>query len=455
MNQKEFNCDFFSMAKLDQIINQEASFAVIIIFQADEIEQLDEIINRFLIPIILIGKNQTSVTFRKKSSISYFNEKSLDEELFIEKINDFTIYKDFNNIIDIILKDTEISALIYNQKGVINYINRPFTQQTGYNKNDIIGQHVNILKSTEHSLMFYDNILETTKNGLKWAGNLKIKRKDGTSFWEYCVIKPLREIQKEQYYIIIALNRNEIINNRESHTNEIKMAASIQNSILSKPLTNKKISINGKYYPLDEISGDTYHWESLNEDKYIVLLCDVVGHGIGSALVTTVISSIVRDLRNQWRTGKIFLEKLNNQVIKLLSQNKNSKDYYFTAVFLEIDTLQQEIKYFNCGHPPIYYFNKDKLDQLHTKNFPIGLFEDVEFKFDTIQYDNNNELLLYTDGLKDLDMDYDSGLNILETILNRYDKESSDLLSYIEHEYLEHYFDKVKDDITLINIELF
>jgi len=52
-------------------------------------------------------------------------------------------------------------------------------------------------------------------------------------------------------------------------------------------------------------------------------------------------------------------------------------------------------------------------------------------------------------------MDYDSGLNVLERILKRYPYESNDLLEFIEQEYLEHYYDKVKDDISLISIKLF
>ena len=371
------------------------------------------------------------------------------------KINVLTGNKDYYDIIDLVLDDTNISALIYDEKRIINYVNKAFIQQTGYKKKDIIGEHIDFLKSDEHSFMFYDNIKATTRNNLKWAGNLKIKRKDGSSFWEACVIKPLKKFQNEQYYVIIALNRNEMIINKENHKREIEMAAAIQNSILSKSIINKDIAISGRYYPLNKISGDTYHWEALDQEKYIVLLCDVIGHGIGSALVTTVVSSIVRDLKNQWTTGEDFLKKLNNQIIDLLSQNKSAQDYYFTAIFLEIDTSTQSIKYFNCGHPSIYYFNNNNLNQLHTKNFPIGLFKNNEFEFNTITYTAGSELLLYTDGLKDLNMDYDSGLNILETVLKRYQKESSDLLLYIEHEYLEHYFNKVKDDITLVNIKLF
>ena len=373
----------------------------------------------------------------------------------MNKIYQLTLYKDFDNIIDQVLDDTDIAVIIFNEQKNIVYINSPFTKQTGFERNEIIGRSMNILQSDEHSLMFYDNMFETVRNNLKWTGRLKIKRKDNSCFWEECIIKPLNKFDHKQYYIVIALNRNDFIISNEMYKQEIEMAVAIQNSILPKPIEKEKIAINANYYPLNKISGDTYHWESLDDHKYIVLLCDVLGHGIGSALVTTVISSIVRDLKNEWTTSEAFLKDLNNSIIDLLAQNENSQDYYFTAIFLEINTLEKTLKYFNCGHPPIYYFNKDSLDKLHIRNFPIGLFKNYELKSNTMNYNESTELLLYSDGLKDLDMDYDSGLNILETVLRRYIKDSSDLLSYIEQEYLEHYFDKVNDDISLISVKLF
>jgi len=428
---------------------------LIIIFDSDEINHIDKYHNKLSVPIIFISKTKDKIQEVNTPLLHYINENNFNPDILMNKIYQLTLHKDFDSIIDQILDDTDISVIIFNEQQKIVYVNSPFTSQTGFEKNEIIGRSMNILQSDEHSLMFYDNMFETVRNNLKWTGRLKIKRKDNSSFWEECIIKPLNKYNHKKYYIVIALNRNDFIISNEMYKQEIEMAVAIQNSILPKPIKKEKIVINANYYPLNKISGDTYHWESLDNHKYIVLLCDVLGHGIGSALVTTVISSILRDLKNEWTTSEAFLKALNNSIIKLLAQNENSQDYYFTAIFLEIDTLEKTLKYFNCGHPPIYYFNNDSLDKLHIRNFPIGLFKNYEFKSNTMNYNESTELLLYTDGLKDLDMDYDSGLNILETVLRRYTEESSDLLSYIEQEYLEHYFDKVNDDITLISVKLF
>lgn len=430
------------------------SFDLVILLDSDKVKLMKEHLNQLSVPMIFISQHKNKINEFNTPSIYYLNEELLTPDTLVNKINQLTLYKDFDQLIDQVLDDTDISVIIFNDQRKIVYVNVPFTKLTGFNKNDLLGKSMSLIQSDEHSIMFYDNMFETVENNLRWTGQIRMKRKDNSSFWEECIIKPLDKYDHKQYYIFIGLNRNDSIINDEVYKQEINMAVAIQNSILPEPIINQEIAIDGNYYPLNRISGDTYHWEALDDHKYIVLLCDVLGHGIGSALVTTVISSIVRDLKSKWTTGEGFLKALNNSIIDLLSKDKNSQDYYFTAMFLEIDTFEKTLKYFNCGHPPVYYFHNDSLIKLHNRNFPIGLFKNYEFKSNTINYKTPTELLLYSDGLKDLDMDYDSSLNILETVLKRYTKDSSNLLTFIEHEYLEHYYDKVKDDISLISVKL-
>jgi sigma-B regulation protein RsbU (phosphoserine phosphatase) len=451
---KEFNCDFFNDNALNQII-YGSKYELFILFDLVENDILNIRLSEISGPVIIISETSNLIKTIDHPLVHFIPKKDLNSQDLVTKINKLLLYPDLNKVIENVLDDTDISVIIFDEERIIDFVNSALCQQTGYKREEIIRKNISILYSDEHSIMFYDNIFHTVRNNLKWSGQLQLKRKDGSTFWEECVIKPLKKYEHNQYYVGILLNRDQSIKNKAIQKREVEMAAAIQNSILSKPIINQKLAIDAKYYPLSQISGDTYHWEPLDDNKYIVLLCDVIGHGIGSALVTTVISSIIRDLKSQWTTSESFLKNLNNTIIELLSKNKNSQDYYFTAVFLEVDTQKQTIKYFNCGHPPIYYFNNKTLDELHVKNFPIGLFKDYSFSSKTITYKEPMELLLYTDGLKDLDMDYDSGLNVLERILKRYPYESNDLLEFIEQEYLEHYYDKVKDDISLISIKLF
>ncbi|MGM0380345.1 MAG: SpoIIE family protein phosphatase [Bacillota bacterium] len=450
---KNYDYILFEVKQIDELINNQKKYGIIICFNIDKIIDLDNYIGKFKINTILIGNKET-LKYRNKPIIRYYNRKDITLDILVNKINTYTRFKKINKTIDLVLDDTNITAIVFDEKGYISYVNETFTNQIGYSKEEIIDKSIYTLKSDYHSLMFYDNIVQTIRSNTKWTGRIKIRKKDGNFIWEECVIKPFKKCKYKQYYIIIAINKDKIIKNKNEYKREIQMAASIQNSILSKPLKNDDILINAKYYPLNKISGDTYYWDKLSENKYIILLSDVVGHGIGSALVTTAINTIIKDLINQWENGEKFLKDLNNKIIDFFSKNKKAKDFYFTAIFLEINTLEKTIKYFNCGHPHIYYFN-NKVKKLYSKNFPIGLFKENEFKSRTEKYNENSELLLYTDGLKDLDMNYRSGLNILDSILKKYMKNNENLLSYIEQEYLEHYFDKVKDDISLISIKLF
>ena len=221
---------------------------------------IDKYCSKLSVPIIFISKTKDKIQGINTPLIYYINENDFSSDILVNKIYQLTLYKDFDNIIDQVLDDTDISVIIFNEQRKIVYINSHFTNQTGFERKDIIGKSMNLLESDEHSLMFYDNMFETVRNKLKWAGRLKIKKEDNSSFWEECVIKPLNKFDHKQYYIVIALNRNDFIINNKMYKQEIEMAVAIQNSILPKQIEKEKIAINANYYTLNKISGDTYHW---------------------------------------------------------------------------------------------------------------------------------------------------------------------------------------------------
>ena len=82
-------------------------------------------------------------------------------------------------------------VLITDQDGVIEYVNRAFTQVTGYAPNEAIGQTPRILKSGKHDAQFYKKMWDTILSGAVWTGALSNRRKDGTEYVGRMTITPL------------------------------------------------------------------------------------------------------------------------------------------------------------------------------------------------------------------------------------------------------------------------
>ena len=85
------------------------------------------------------------------------------------------------------------SIIITNTSGNIEYINLKFTQLTGYTLTEVLGKNPRILKSGETPNEIYKLLWKSITSGIEWHGELHNKKKDGTFYWEFVSISPIRD----------------------------------------------------------------------------------------------------------------------------------------------------------------------------------------------------------------------------------------------------------------------
>lgn len=74
--------------------------------------------------------------------------------------------------------------------------------------------------------------------------------------------------------------------------------------------------------------------------------------------------------------------------------------YYFTAIYLVVDTRMKRIDYVNAGHPPALFFRNDgSVTTFDSVCCPVGLFDKMDIEPQTIHYEGDGHIALYTDGL--------------------------------------------------------
>ncbi len=84
------------------------------------------------------------------------------------------------------------AIVITDNKGAIQWVNQAFSQLTGYEREEAIGQNPRVLKSGAHDPEFYENMWRTVLGGSVWHGTLTNKRKDGILYQEEMTITPVR-----------------------------------------------------------------------------------------------------------------------------------------------------------------------------------------------------------------------------------------------------------------------
>ncbi len=90
------------------------------------------------------------------------------------------------------LESAANAIVITDRDGRITWVNHAFTNLTGYQAKEAIGQNPRLLRSGQHSPSFYQALWNTIQAGDVWVGEIINRRKDGRLYTEEQTITPVR-----------------------------------------------------------------------------------------------------------------------------------------------------------------------------------------------------------------------------------------------------------------------
>jgi PAS domain S-box-containing protein len=117
------------------------------------------------------------------------------------------------------VEQSPVSVVITDKAGNIEYVNRKFTEVTGYSAREVIGKNPRILKSGEMPLENYKQLWETINTGREWRGEFHNRKKNGELYWESASISPVYDTAGQ---IVHFLAIKEDITERKRTEKEIK-----------------------------------------------------------------------------------------------------------------------------------------------------------------------------------------------------------------------------------------
>ncbi len=92
-----------------------------------------------------------------------------------------------------LVEQSPSSVVIADTNGVVEYVNARFTETSLYAPEEAIGHKSNLLNSGLNPPELFETLWRTIAAGDVWRGEILNRRKDGTLFWEYEVISPIRD----------------------------------------------------------------------------------------------------------------------------------------------------------------------------------------------------------------------------------------------------------------------
>jgi two-component system, NtrC family, sensor kinase len=91
------------------------------------------------------------------------------------------------------VEQSPVSVVITDPQGNIGYVNRKFTEVTGYSGEEVVGKNPRILNGGRASPDLYANLWATITQGKEWRGEFCNKKKNGEIFWEAATITPMTD----------------------------------------------------------------------------------------------------------------------------------------------------------------------------------------------------------------------------------------------------------------------
>ncbi|WP_391558926.1 SpoIIE family protein phosphatase [Robertmurraya sp.] len=232
---------------------------------------------------------------------------------------------------------------------------------------------------------------------------------------------------------------------------DLKLAKSIQESILVPALQEEEIKIEGLYLPSEYLSGDMYAWFKIDKHLYGVILLDIMGHGVSSSLISMSMRSLLPGIITRVTDPVKVYNELNKHFYSLFRTLNSQRLYFCTGIYLLIDTKKQKINYLNAGHPSGVVLSRNKDQFLDNRVPPIGLMESPKVSSGEVKYSKNDRVILYTDGIFDsMDMNLKNFENfLLNTGKTKYQHYSLSEISTIIKNNINQ-----KDDISILSIQL-
>ncbi|MGJ8671900.1 SpoIIE family protein phosphatase [Rubritalea sp.] len=161
-----------------------------------------------------------------------------------------------------------------------------------------------------------------------------------------------------------------------------------------------KAEVEAKYIPATELAGDYYDVLSIAEGKLGFFICDVMGHGVRSALVVSMIRGLMEKASDFVEQPAEYLQKINEGLCRILGPT--GVDMFATACYLMVDFNEEVIRVSSAGHDYPLILSRDGADLLHCKQAcgpALGFFNTAEYKACTYDLRDVSEFILYTDGI--------------------------------------------------------
>jgi sigma-B regulation protein RsbU (phosphoserine phosphatase) len=178
---------------------------------------------------------------------------------------------------------------------------------------------------------------------------------------------------------------------------ELSIAREIQSSLLPRKLPSTGwFRAAGSSIPSHQVGGDCYDLKQINADCWSVLVTDVSGKGVSSALL----ASLLQGAFLASAEGADHIEELMARVNHFLNERAEGEKYA-TAFYCTVNR-DGVIRWANAGHcEPYLVRGTGELTTLEATGMPLGMLDSASYEVQEVRLLPGDKVVAYTDGLSE------------------------------------------------------
>jgi serine phosphatase RsbU (regulator of sigma subunit) len=184
---------------------------------------------------------------------------------------------------------------------------------------------------------------------------------------------------------------------------ELEVARTIQETLVpgNDTVDRQFVKIAGYFQPASQCGGDWWTYHDMKDGKVLVVIGDVTGHGVPSAMITAAAKAacdVARAVNNDDVSCTQLLEIMNRAIFE-----SAKRKFVMTCFASVLDPKTRTITYANAGHNfPYLYRNQDgkgEFGSLMTRGNRLGDLPESKYAAKTMELLPGDMLVWYTDGI--------------------------------------------------------
>ena len=237
--------------------------------------------------------------------------------------------------------------------------------------------------------------------------------KNGANFTDLVAIFPSTrtlDLDETDFLESLAMQAAVAIENAHFHErtvqwqrveSDLAAARMVQRSLVPQQMPEiPGYALAGRSETCYEVGGDYLDLVSLPSGDTIIVVGDVAGKGLASALVGMSFRSAFRAMVN---SNLPLLDIATRMNLLHYSEGSEARHRYVTAILIRLDVANHIIEVVNAGHNPAFLMDDaGQLTKIGASGTPIGLLPISRYQ--AVQYPlvPGTRLLVYTDGMTEV-----------------------------------------------------